>query len=67
MHVGLTVPAVFSVGASFGLAAGALMLAWGMLIAVSTLFTKQHYILDALAGAFLGILTTALVFFLLPG
>lgn len=29
------------------------MLAWAVLIAVSTLFTRQHYVVDALAGAVL--------------
>jgi membrane-associated phospholipid phosphatase len=35
------------------------------LIAVSTLFTKQHYIMDVLAGLFGGSVIFALVFWIL--
>jgi membrane-associated phospholipid phosphatase len=35
---------------------------FGILIVVSTLFTKQHYIVDAVSGVGLGIVVTWLVF-----
>lgn len=55
MHVGLSVPVV---GANFiaaGPVAGSIALVWAVMIALSTLFTKQHYILDVLAGMVGGI------------
>lgn len=36
------------------------------LVVVSTLFTKQHFILDAISGVGLGVLVTMLIFRLLP-
>jgi len=65
MHVGLSVPVVvanFMVG---GPVIGSLTLLWAVLIALSTLFTKQHYILDVLAGLLGGILIFALTFWLM--
>jgi membrane-associated phospholipid phosphatase len=62
MHVGLSVPVVaanFLVG---GPLAGSIALVWALLIALSTLFTKQHYILDVLAGAAVGSVVFALAF-----
>jgi membrane-associated phospholipid phosphatase len=56
MHVGLSVPVVAANYISGGAAAGNLMLAWAILIALSTLYTKQHYILDVLAGVLGGLL-----------
>jgi membrane-associated phospholipid phosphatase len=67
MHVGLSVPVVaanFMVG---GTITGSIMLIWAVLIAVSTLFTKQHYILDVLAGFMGGLLISTLTFWLLVG
>jgi membrane-associated phospholipid phosphatase len=54
MHVGLSVPVVAANYISGGPQAGTLMLIWAVLIALSTLFTKQHYILDVLAGILAG-------------
>jgi membrane-associated phospholipid phosphatase len=65
MHVGLSVPVVvanFMVG---GPVIGSLTLIWAVLIALSTLFTKQHYVLDVLAGMLGGILIFALTFWLM--
>jgi membrane-associated phospholipid phosphatase len=67
MHVGLSVPVVaanFMVG---GPVIGGVMLAWAVLIAVSTLFTKQHYILDVLAGIAGGVMISVLTFLLVGG
>jgi membrane-associated phospholipid phosphatase len=64
MHVGLSVPVVaanFIVG---GPVIGGVMLIWAVLIAVSTLFTKQHYILDVLAGVAGGLVISGLVYWL---
>lgn len=67
MHVALSVPVV---GANY-LAAGPLMgsftLVWAALIALSTLYTKQHYILDVLAGIALGVLVFAGAAWVIPG
>lgn len=62
MHVGLSVPVVvanFMVG---GPLLGSLALVWAILIALSTLYTKQHYILDVLAGMAGGVVIFALTF-----
>lgn len=65
MHVGLSVPAVIANYMEFGVLAGGITLVWAILIALSTLFTKQHYILDVLAGLAGGILISALAFWLM--
>ena len=65
MHVGLSVPVVI---VNFMVASpviGGLMFSWAVLIAGSTLITKQHYILDVLAGALGGGMIFTLVFWLL--
>jgi membrane-associated phospholipid phosphatase len=65
MHVGLSVPVVvanFMVG---GVPVGSIMLVWAILIALSTLYTKQHYILDVLAGFAGGLLIFILTFWLM--
>jgi membrane-associated phospholipid phosphatase len=65
MHVGLSVPVVaadFMVG---GPVIGSIMLIWAVLIAISTLYTKQHYILDVLAGFMGGLVISALTFWLM--
>ena len=50
MHVALSVPVVGANFMVFGPTAGSITLVWAILIALSTLYTKQHYILDVLAG-----------------
>jgi membrane-associated phospholipid phosphatase len=67
MHVGLSVPVVvanFMVGGSV---IGWFMLIWAVLIAISTLFTKQHYLLDVLAGFTGGLVISVLTFWLVIG
>jgi len=67
MHIGLSVPVVaanFMVGGSVN---GSIMLIWAVLIAFSTLYTKQHYILDVLAGFMGGLVISALTFWLAIG
>ena len=65
MHVGLSVPVVFVNYMVSGPLFGSLMFAWAVLIAGSTLFTKQHYILDVLAGAVGGVVIFTLAFWLM--
>jgi membrane-associated phospholipid phosphatase len=65
MHVALSVPVV---GVNFMVAgpmAGSITLVWAILIALSTLYTKQHYILDVLAGLVGGLLVYALTYWLM--
>lgn len=63
MHVGLSVPAVAAGYMAGGLLVGSLILIWGILVALSTLYTRQHYILDVLSGMLLGILVSAALLF----
>lgn len=42
------------------------VIAMAVLIVISTLFTKQHFILDAVSGVALGVLVTCLVFKFMP-
>jgi len=65
MHVGLSVPVVAVNYVSGGAVAGNLMLAWAILIALSTLYTKQHYILDVLAGVLGGVVIFAVTYALM--
>jgi membrane-associated phospholipid phosphatase len=67
MHVGLSVPAVIANFMAGGPIAGSIMLVWAALIAVSTLYTKQHYILDVCAGLIGGLIISALTFWLVVG
>ena len=64
MHVGLSVPVVavnFMTGRPV---IGSIVLIWAVLIALSTLYTKQHYILDVLAGIIGGLMISALTFWM---
>jgi membrane-associated phospholipid phosphatase len=65
LHVGLCVPVVISNFLVGGVLLGSIALVWAVLIALSTLFTKQHYILDVLAGLLGGLLIFALTFWLI--
>jgi membrane-associated phospholipid phosphatase len=65
MHVGLSVPVIASNFMVGGPVIGSIMLIWAALIATSTLYTKQHYILDVLAGFLGGLLISALTFWLI--
>jgi membrane-associated phospholipid phosphatase len=65
MHVGLSVPVVAANFMVAGPVIGSITLVWAVLIALSTLFTKQHYILDVLAGVVGGVLIFALTFWLM--
>lgn len=65
MHVGLSVPVVAANFMAGGPAVGITILIWGVLIALSTLFTKQHYIVDVLAGMTGGAAIFILVFWLM--
>jgi membrane-associated phospholipid phosphatase len=67
MHVGLSVPVVAANFIAGGPVIGSTMLIWAFLIAISTLYTKQHYILDVLAGLMGGLVISALLFWLLIG
>ena len=67
MHVGLSVPVVIANFMAAGAIAGSIMLVWAVLIAVSTLYTKQHYILDVCAGLIGGLIISALTFWLVVG
>jgi len=65
MHVGLSVPAVIAYFMGCGILAGSIAAIWAILIALSTLFAKQHYILDVMAGFAGGILIAALAYLLM--
>ena len=65
MHVGLSVPVVATNFMVAGPVIGSITLVWAVLIALSTLFTKQHYILDVLAGVVGGVSIFALTFWLM--
>lgn len=64
MHVGLSVPVVAANFMAGGPIIGGIMFIWAALIAVSTLYTKQHYILDVLAGVVGGLVISVLVFWI---
>ena len=65
MHVGFSVPVVVANYMVFGVVGGSITLVWALLIALSTLFLKQHYILDMLAGIAAGILVSAVTYWLM--
>jgi membrane-associated phospholipid phosphatase len=67
MHVGLSVPVVAANFLAGGAVMGWLSLIWAVLIALSTLYTKQHYVLDVLAGLIGGIIIFALTFWFMLG
>jgi len=67
MHVALSVPVVGANYLTAGPAAGSITLLWAILIALSTLYTKQHYILDVLAGLFGGITVYLLTYWFMLG
>jgi len=62
MHVGLCVPVVATNYLAGGSVLGSISLIWAVLIALSTLYTKQHYILDVLAGFLSGITIFSLTY-----
>jgi len=65
MHVGLSLPAVIAYFLGCGVPAGIIAAAWAILIALSTLLAKQHYILDLLAGFSIGILVSAIMYLII--
>jgi membrane-associated phospholipid phosphatase len=65
MHVGLSVPVVAAYFMIGGPVIGSIMCVWAVLIAISTLYTKQHYILDVLTGLIGGFVISALMFWLM--
>jgi membrane-associated phospholipid phosphatase len=65
MHVGLSVPVAVANYMVGGPVNGSLVLIWAVLIAISTLYTKQHYILDVLAGLMGGLVISAFMFWLM--
>ena len=67
MHVALSVPVVGANFIAVGPAMGSVTLVWAILIALSTLYTKQHYILDVLAGMIGGVLIYSLTYWLMMG
>jgi membrane-associated phospholipid phosphatase len=67
MHVGLSVPVIVANFMAYGPVIGSIMVTWAALIAISTLYTKQHYVLDVLAGFLIGFAVSALLFLLLIG
>lgn len=67
MHVALSVPVVGANFLAVGPVAGSIALVWAISIALSTLFTKQHYILDVLAGLAGGALIYTLTHWLMMG
>ena len=67
MHVALSVPVVGANFIAVGPAMGSVTLIWAILIALSTLYTKQHYLLDVLAGLVGGLLIYSLTYWLMMG
>ncbi len=65
MHVGYSVLVVGVYFLTSGSILGSLILVWAVMIALSTLFTKQHLILDVLAGTLNGAIVFSLMVWLL--
>jgi len=65
MHVGYSVLVVGVYFLTSGTLLGSIVLVWAILIALSTLFTKQHLILDVLAGTLNGAIVFTLMIYLL--
>lgn len=65
IHVAFSLLVVVTAFVARGPGIGVLALVWAILIAASTLVTKQHYLLDVASGAALGAGVTAAVFLLL--
>ena len=65
MHVALSVPVVGMNYMAMGVVMGSITLVWAVLIALSTLFTKQHNVLDVLVGLLGGAAIFGLVFWLM--
>lgn len=61
VHVAFAALAVTAGYVAAGPIVGSLFLVWAALVAVATLVIRQHYILDAVAGAVLGGVATAFV------
>lgn len=64
-HVAFSVLAVAANYIQAGPVAGSLILVWAILVALSTMFTKQHTLLDVLSGVLTGAVAYLLVFALL--
>lgn len=64
IHVAFSVVTVLTGYLVAGPLVGSLLLVWALLIAVSTLVTRQHYLLDVVAGGALGGGVAAAAFFL---
>ena len=59
LHVAYSVVGAFACH-HMNRALGRAMLAWSVLIAISTVYTKQHFVLDAAAGGLLGLAARAM-------
>jgi len=56
LHVGLMIIVMYSVWPHLAVRGRALLSAWGVALALSTLFTHQHHVLDVVTGVLLGFL-----------
>jgi membrane-associated phospholipid phosphatase len=63
MHVGFSVLAACATLAYYSVWWGLIFWVWAILVAISTLVTKQHYVLDALAGTALALAVFSLMIF----
>lgn len=60
-HIAFSIIVVGTAFLTLDLGPAILLLLWACSIALSTLFTKQHYVLDILAGGLLGVCVLALI------